>query len=154
MGVVARSLRKVPVMFLRDVIGGGAIPVLELAARFAGRRQELLAHNIANIDTPDFRPRDVSPARFQEMLGDAVDRSRDRGGNLEWRQTREVRREGSDLRLVPRSPSGNILFHDRNDRDLERMMADLSENLAVFRVATDLLRSRYGLINGALAERV
>jgi flagellar basal-body rod protein FlgB len=143
-------------MFLRDVIGGGEVPVLEWTARFAARRHELLAHNIANIDTPNFRPLDVSPAAFQEVLGDAIDRRRERGGvgRLEWRDTREIERRGSDLELMPRTPSGNILFHDRNDRDLERMMADLSENLAVFRMATDLLRSRYGLINGALAERV
>lgn len=140
-------------MFVRDVIGGGEIPVLELTARFAARRQELLAHNIANIDTPDFRPRDVSPVGFQRALGEAIDRRRE-SGRFEWRQTREIRREGSDLTLAPGSASGNILFHDRNDRDLERTMADLSENLAVFRMATDLLRSRYGLINGALAERV
>ncbi len=140
-------------MFVRDVIGGGEIPVLELTARFAARRQELLAHNIANIDTPDFRPRDVSPSGFQRVLGEAIDRRRE-SGRFEWRPTREIRRDGADLRLVPRSASGNILFHDRNERDLERMMADLSENLAVFRMATDLLRSRYGLINGALVERV
>ncbi len=141
-------------MFVRDLIDGGAIPVLELTARFAARRQEILAHNIANADTPGFIPLDASPERFKDMLQQAIDARRERGGPLAWRPTSEIEPDGRGLRLVPGTGSGNILFHDRNNRDLERMMADLSENLAVFRVTTDLLRSRYGLINSALAERV
>lgn len=141
-------------MLVRDAVEGGAIPVLELTARFAARRQELLAHNIANIDTPGFMPLDVSPTEFQAMLQRAIDDRREGGGPLRWSATRQIGADGDGLVLRARTPTGNVLFHDRNNRDLERMMADLSENLAVFRLTTDLLRSRYGLINGALAERV
>lgn len=142
-------------MFIGDVVNGGAIPVLELTARFAARRQAILAHNIANLPTPGFQPTEVSPEGFQRLLGEAIARRREAGGGpLEWRETREIARDGDDLRLEPRTASRNILFHDRNNRDLERMMADLTENVAVFRVATDLLRSRYQLIGSALAERV
>ena len=56
-------------MFLDDVVNSGAIPALEMTMRFAGRRQALLAHNIANLDTPNFQPKDVSPRWFQRMLG-------------------------------------------------------------------------------------
>ena len=146
-------------MFLRDLTESGAIPALELTARFAARRQELLAHNIANATTPDFRPVDADPAVFQRMLGEAIDRRRTgehpEYGGLPWRETREIRRDpATGLRLTPRTPSGHILFHDRNNRDLERMMADVVENVGVFRAATDMMRSRFQLIAGALAERV
>lgn len=142
-------------MFLRDLTESGAMPVLEMTALFAARRQEVLAHNIANIDTPGFIPRQVSARAFQEALGRAIDRRRDAGGGpLEVEATRELRPAGDGLALEPRTPSGNILFHDRNNRDLERMMADLAENVGVFRLATDLLRTRHGLIASALAERV
>lgn len=145
-------------MFLRDLTESGAIPALELTARFAARRQELLAHNIANASTPDFRPMDADPGDFQRMLAQAIDRRRaggSPGGPLEWRETREVRHDARrGLRLLPRTPAANILFHDRNNRDLERMMADVVENVSAFRAATDMLRSRFQLIGAALAERV
>jgi flagellar basal-body rod protein FlgB len=142
-------------MFLRDLTESGAIPALELTARFAARRQELLAHNIANATTPDFRPVDADPGAFQRMLGEAIDRRREGCEGLPWRETREIRHHPrTGLHLVPRTPSGHILFHDRNNRDLERMMADVVENVGVFRAATDMMRSRFQLISGALAERV
>ncbi len=146
-------------MFLDDVVNSGAIPALEMTMRFAGRRQPLLAHNIANLDTPNFQPRDVSTRGFQRMLGEAIDQRRARTGGergrLELQQTREIRRDGrGGLELRPRTASPGILFHDRNNRDLERMMQDLVENVAVFRIATDLLRGRYSQIQDAIAERV
>lgn len=145
--------------FISDVITGGAAPSLEMTIRFAGQRQRVLAHNIANLSTPDFRPVDVSPEGFQRALGEAI-ATRDQqtggmSGGLEWRETRELRKgpDGS-LTLRPTTPAGGILFHDRNNRDVERLMQDHAENLAVFRTATELLRSRMQLMREAMAERV
>jgi flagellar basal-body rod protein FlgB len=147
-------------VFLSDLLSGDAIPALEMTARFAAQRQDLIAHNIANLETPNFQPMDASPVAFQRMLGKAIDdrRARD-GGRLEWPDSREVRhvkgtRDPYELRLTPRTPSGNILFHDRNNRDEVRLMQDLVENASVFRISTDLLRNRYAMVNNALAERI
>jgi flagellar basal-body rod protein FlgB len=142
---------------LNDLLSAGSIPVLEMTLRFAGRRQEIIAHNIANLDTPNFQPMDVSPAAFQRSLAAAVDARRERRGQggLRLPETREIRPDGrGGLTLKPRTASGNILFHDRNNRDLERLMQDHAENAAVFRVATELLRSKYLQVHGAIGERV
>jgi hypothetical protein len=48
----------------------------------------------------------------------------------------------------------NILFHDGNDRNPERIMQSLVENFITFRTAADLLKSRFNLINTAISERV
>lgn len=140
------------------LVNSGAIPVLEASLRFAAGRQTLLAHNIANIDTPDFRPMDVSTADFQRALGEAIDARRARGldeGDLPFENTREVARHADGtLTLTPRTGSGSILFHDRNNRDLERMMQDLAENVGAFRVASDLLRHRFEHLRSAIGERV
>jgi flagellar basal body rod protein FlgB len=69
-------------VIFNDLANAGSAPVLEQVLRFAGARQRLLAHNIANIDTPDFRPVDVSPSAFREELARAVRTRREqRGGN-------------------------------------------------------------------------
>lgn len=143
-------------MLIDQITNADAMPVLERTIQFAARRQELLAHNIANFSTPNFRPRDVSVADFQESLGEAVDRRRACGagrGGLALESTREVKVTARGLALHAGRPSGNILFHDRNDRDLERTMQDMVENLTAFRVASDLLKSRMELMNAAIRER-
>jgi flagellar basal-body rod protein FlgB len=144
---------------------GDAIPVLEQLVRFAGQRQRIIAHNIANASTPDFVQTDVSPAAFQKVLGEAVQRRRARGAGsadgsahrleaLSLRETREIGvSERGELRLTPLTPRRGLLLHDRNNRDIERLMQDLAENTGVFRVATDLLRSRYQVMNAAISER-
>lgn len=146
-------------MFIDELTSSGAIPSLELSVRFAAERQRMIAHNVANLSTPDYRPMNVSPRDFQKALAEAVDRRRTRtggeSGSLDFQGTREVSiaRDGR-MTLSPRTPSPGILAHDRNNRDFERTMQDLVENAAAFRVATDLLRSRYQILGSAIAERV
>lgn len=146
-------------MFINDVINSGSVPTLELAVRFAGQRQALINHNIANIDTPDFRPLDASPAQFRRMLARAIDDRRARTGgeigSLDWKATEELRRDSDgELSLTPRTPARGILFHDRNNRDLERLMQDNAENGAAYRVAVDMLKNRHDALRAAISERV
>ncbi|MGP1271923.1 MAG: flagellar basal body rod protein FlgB [Phycisphaerales bacterium] len=143
------------------VTNAGALPSLEATIRFSARRQALLAHNIANISTPNFQRKDVSPASFQASLREAVEARRERTGGhtgeLPLRETREIGFDARGaLRLTPRG-GGNrvgVLAHDRNNRDLEQMMQDLAENLGVYRAATELMRSRLGTLRAAITERV
>jgi flagellar basal-body rod protein FlgB len=146
-------------VFIGDVLNSGAIPSLEATLRFSGERHRLIAHNIANLSTPGFQPKDVSPATFQAALRDAIERRREPGadaaGDFQALETREISQTPDGrITLNPTTPSGNILFHDRNDRDLERLMQDHAENAGVYRLSADLLRSRYAQIREALAERV
>lgn len=140
------------------MLNSEALPSLERTIQFAARRQELIAHNIANLSTPNFQPRDVSSADFQKSLGEAIDQRRERFGSsrgpLEFTGNREVEVTDEGLALTPTQPSGNVLFHDRNNRDLERTMQSMVENLATFRLATDMFKSRMDLLNTAIRERL
>lgn len=143
---------------IADLVNSGAIQSLELTMRFAGERQRLIAHNIANLSTPDFRPMDVAPAEFAHALRDAIDERRSRTGGeigeLHPRSTAQLTfRSDGGVTLKPKTPSNNILFHDRNNRDLERLMQDNAENVAVYRLSAELLRSRFEVLRAAIAER-
>ena len=145
-------------MFIDDITSSGAMPALEMTMRFAGARNRLLAHNIANADTPDFRPMDVSTAGFQRQLRDAVEARRERtvGGHgaLRVDSTREVAVSATGrLELRPWTPGPGVLGHDRNNTDMERTVQALVENVGVFRTATDLLRSKYEMLRLAMMER-
>lgn len=146
-------------MLIDQVTNADAAPVLEAALQFAGRRHGLIAHNIANLDTPNFEPVDVSVQDFQSQLSDAVDRRRDRfggmRGNLQITSSRQVEQDDhGDIRLRPTPSSKNIMFHDRNNRDLERSMQDLVENVASFRVASELLRQHTQMMRMAITGRL
>ena len=42
--------------------------VLSKRMEWLSQRQKVLAENIANSDTPNFRPRDLNPSEFQRVL--------------------------------------------------------------------------------------
>lgn len=147
-------------MLINDVTTSGAVPALEMTMRFAAQRQRLIAGNIANIATPGYQQTDVDPKSFQRVLADATQRRRaatgGHQGELNWRENDEIRRgpRSGELVLSPATPSGNILYHDRGNRDVERLMQAQAENAVMFRVAVDMLRSRFQLLQNAMSERV
>lgn len=146
-------------MFIGDLTTSGAIPALEATVSFAGQRQRVIAHNIANIETPDFRPVDASPREFQRSLREAVEARRERTGgsfgSLKMRSTDSIEtRDDGSFRLRPQPSGRGMLLHDRNDRDVERTMQDLAENAAAHRIATDLLRNQYATLRTAIVGRL
>ena len=146
-------------MILDDVLSSGALPALEATIRFAGQRNRLIGHNIANVTTPNFQQKDVSPRDFQQWLAEAVDERRAKTGGAHGELKRDndrqcrVQRDGG-FEIEPLKSNGGVLAHDRNNRDLELLMQDLAENLAAYQVATDLMRSQMGTIGVAISQRV
>ncbi len=148
---------------IQDLANAGALPVLEKSLRFAAARQRVLVHNIANAETPDYRPLELSVAGFQSELRRAI-AARDRGAGegrgagpdraLNLRSTPEIafRADGS-INARPRTPSGNILYHDRNNRDTERMMQDLAENNLAYRTTVELMRRENDTLRIAITQR-
>ncbi|MFK7790988.1 MAG: flagellar basal body rod protein FlgB [Phycisphaeraceae bacterium] len=136
----------------------GSMPVLERMVQFTGARQELIAHNIANLSTPYYKPADLDPAKFQSQLRDALEqRSRKPNGmrrELELRDTSQVRMDGKQMGFLPEQKNENILFHDQNNRDVERTMQDLVENALAHRTSVELLKSQFDLLRTAIRERV
>ena len=132
-------------MFIDRLLNQGNAPVLEAAVRFASARHRLIAENIANVDTPNYVQKDVSPARFQQMLRDRLDeRSRGAPGAVVF----------DDLNARIENPTAGILFHDRNNRSIEQLMTDGAKNALMHNMMTELLKRQFGSIDAALKERV
>jgi flagellar basal-body rod protein FlgB len=140
------------------LINSDALPVLERMMQFAGQRHRLIAHNVANLDTPGFRPADVSVDDFRTQLGEAVDARRaaygNAGGELHIEDSDQVVIGPTSMTLHPEPLAENIMFHDGNDRDLERTMQSMVENFMMFRFTTQMLRNRFELLNTAIRERL
>ncbi len=144
-------------MFLADVVNSGTIPALEKMLSFVEQRQRVLVENIANIDTPNYKTRQLDTARFQKSLREAIDRRKETGSSsLELKGTRQFRQDAMGrLRVTPEEvPPENILFHDGTNQRVEKQMAQLAENGMMHQTITQLLLDRFKGLNKAISGRI
>jgi flagellar basal-body rod protein FlgB len=135
-------------------LGSSSLPALERSLQFMSARQRLLVGNLANADTPGFRPTDVDPREFQAALRDSLEAGQlTEQGSLAFDDAAPVRFGESGVELKPEVLADNILFHDGNDRSVERLLQRVTENVYAFRATSQLLRNQFELINTAIRER-
>lgn len=127
---------------------------------FTEARHEVLANNISNFDTVGYQARDLPVAEFQEALSAAVARREQAGAGagLALESTRHLRWDGGGRLASEATPvrgeEGDILYHDRNNRFVEKQMSELAQNGLLHNVAAELLRSEYGLLQTAIRGRL
>lgn len=129
------------------------IPLIALAKTrlgWLGQRQEVLAENIANADTPRFRARDLKPLRFREMVATApaaVRLEKTTPGHMEGLTTASgpfkvsVQRNAYEV-----APDGNAVV-------LEEEMAKVSETALSYSLANELYRKQLGMFRIALGQK-
>ena len=136
----------------------GAMPTLERVIQFTQNRHSVLTDNIANLSTPYYKPKDLSPESFQSELRDAIDRRRQSpnptAGSLELYDTRQLRFRSDGIDPQPQHTNEGILFHDQNNRDLERTMQHLAENTLTHNSAVEVLRNEFAILLTAIRENV
>ncbi|MEM9884187.1 MAG: hypothetical protein AAF800_14840 [Planctomycetota bacterium] len=141
---------------IAGMFNGGAMPVLERLVQFTGARHRVIAENVANLSTPYYRPKDLSVAHFREQLGRAVEARRasrtPNTGPLELRSTRQLAFRPDGLTARPEPLDENVMFHDRNNRDLERVMQDLAENTLTHNAGVAMLKNQFDLLKMAIRE--
>lgn len=107
--------------------------VTSLALGFAveglSARSRVLAHNIANIETPGFRARSVS---FEDNLADAIKSQQPQRAEVEINHTRDV------------------AGHNGNNVNLERQVVTASQTGLQQKLITGAITSRYGMISTVL----
>lgn len=144
---------------INDILfNSGSIKTLERVAQFTGKRHNLIAHNIANLSTPNFQPRDLDTDSFQATLAKAHEKRRHQIGGmnqeLKVKDTRELQFSENQTTIKPGFANKNIMFHDRNNRSLEHTMQNLAENTMTHNAALDMLKSQFTLLRTAIREKV
>ena len=132
-------------MFVERLLNQGTAPLLEQVVRFTAARHRLIAENVVNISTPNYRQRDLSVERFQRLLADRVeDRADGPPGATRF----------DDVTGEVENPRRGILMHDGNNRSVEQLMADQAKNAMMHNLAIELLRRQFSALELALGERV
>lgn len=142
---------------IQGLFNQGGLPALERLVQFTAARQRVLADNIANVSTPGFQPRDLDPKAFQKALGQAVAERRhaaDAAAPLRIEDTRDLAFKADSIEVKPRASNQGVLFHDQNNRDLERLMQHLAENTITHNASIDMMRSQFDMLRTAIRERV
>ncbi|WNJ99064.1 flagellar basal body protein [Thalassospiraceae bacterium LMO-JJ14] len=114
------------------------------------QRQEVLAQNIANSDTPRFRATDLKPFEFREIL-------RQEKIQLNMDVTSAAHQPGRRKRIrdfaeqsvrhpFETSPSGNSVI-------LEEQMAKMNETNAKHRLVTQLYKKHLAMLSQAVRAR-
>jgi flagellar basal-body rod protein FlgB len=106
-----------------------SLPAMEAAYRFRMQRHVILANNVANIEVPGFRAKDVGVSSFQAMLRKAIE-ARDSGQSksVELTGTDTVSVQGNQLTLKPNEAFEGNMRLDKNTVVLDREFNKMLEN--------------------------
>lgn len=131
-------------------LNNSTLPALEQTAHFAQRRHQLLAGNVANMDVPGYKTRDLDAQEFQTALREATTQSANSSAGY---------MPGSDsLQPEPmervRDASRQVVFLDGSDVSLEEQVTTLSKNQGLHDMSIALMRSQFSTLEAAIRESV
>jgi flagellar basal-body rod protein FlgB len=111
------------------------------------QRQQIVASNLANIDTPGYKSRDISfHATMQELLSEDAD-------GLKTSRPEHIQDMGQ---IFPKAQifevQGIPSRADQNNVDLDREMLKLSETSFAYSLITQIVRSKLGMIATSINE--
>lgn len=141
---------------LNTLFDNSSLPLLEQVVHFTQTRHGVLAGNIANLDTPGYQARDISPVEFQERLKEAVERQHRVDSTPTYQaydgqiarpttRTNEFAKVAKDLK--------SMLRHDGNNTGLEEQVTQIAKNQQQHNMAITLMNQQYRLLRLAISER-
>jgi len=149
---------------LSTLFGTSSVPLLEQVVNFTEARHGVLAGNIANLDTPGYTTRDLSPELFQQKLREAVEASRAPSmstygygnyGNNMSQSADSVSRVDRNFAAFDhvKDSYNSILRHDGVDVSMENQVNQMVKNQQEHNMAVGILSNQFRLLRAAISER-
>ena len=135
---------------LPNLFSSTSIPALGEVLNFAQARHTVLTGNIANVNTPGYRLRDLNEADFRQRLREAIEQA-DRGPVTSLSQA--TTEPGDPMRSVRHSLE-NQLYHDDTNIDLEKQVTEMTKNHLLHNFALTVITDQFRLLETAISERV
>lgn len=127
-----------------------SLKLREKALDAAWTRNEVIAQNIANVDTPNYKKKTV---RFEEYLADALDKDGFKGNTTD---RRHIQIGGSDVdstNIKVTTENKNLSTRlDGNNVDVESEMASLAKNDIRYNAITQSISGSMAKIKSAIRE--
>jgi flagellar basal-body rod protein FlgB len=131
-------------MLIDSVFNNTGTEVLDRMTQFTETRHQILANDLANIDTPDYKMQDLNAAEFQQDLKKAID------NRSLTADSSSSSSDSTDLESKT-DYTQYLLFHDGNNRSPEKLITQMTSNTIMHNVSVELLRNRYSLLEKAIS---
>jgi flagellar basal-body rod protein FlgB len=135
-----------------SMLGQSAVGALTHTLQFTERRHELISSNVANMDTPDYKTRDLDVKNFQAELREAIESPAAKASQSPGELA--AAREGSDVWQRARDVSNQILYHDGHDVSMEEQVTEAAKNQSMHNTAVALLKAQFRTLQMAITENV
>ncbi len=131
-------------------IFGGTISTLSRSMDLRARKHELILNNVANADTPNYRP-------FKMDVEEALQEQAEGGHHQRLRQTDDQHLPGvdaseaggADLEAGSADP---LLFRgDLNGVDIDAEMTGLAKNTMLYKASTQIVASKFNGLKKAIS---
>lgn len=152
---------------LNTLLNSSTIPLLEQTVSFAEARHGVLAGNIANVDTPGYKARDLSTEAFRDRLRSAIKESRPQSSSSTYAlnahlaglmpQTAAVQTQRATDQTgydKIRSEMDGMLRHDENNTSLEFQITEIAKNQAQHNLALGIMNQQFRLLRMIVSEHV
>lgn len=129
-----------------DLRNLGLFRVMTDKMAWHNQRQEILARNVANADTPEYRPHDIVPFDFKRELRQAkgLPLSGQKPGHLSVSMDGAGYREGKAGTSYETAPAGNAVVLEEQMMLVGRNAADYQTLLNIYRKQVGMLRTAIG----------
>lgn len=132
-----------------DILNGVTLQWIRLGLDGLSLRQQVIAHNIANADTPGYQAQAVT---FEETLQRQI---KHRGHRLALAATHPAHLRGQAPILAPQvvSRPATTMRPDGNNVDIDLEMSQLAETTIRYQALTQLAAGKLALLKAAVTER-
>lgn len=149
---------------MSSMFNASTVPLLEQVVNFTEARHGVLAGNIANLDTPGYRTRDLSSEAFQGRLEKAIE-ERQRPASrapypgapaspslMSTSSASGASQHENEIAAISDNFHG-MLRHDENNSSMEEQISEITKNQQVHNMALSLMTAQFRLLRAAITER-
>jgi len=137
-------------MIASSLFDSSTVPVLEQVIQFTQKRHDILAGNIANLDTPGYRVRDLSQDQFETRLKKAIDQQDEQ--RTSYSLNSAATSHGNPINEVD-DDFQRMLYHDDSNVVLEEQVREIGKNQGRHNMAIAVMVSQFRLLQAAITER-
>jgi len=126
-------------------------PILEKALYYRQIRADLISSNIANADTPFYKPRDI---RFEEALDEEKKRLYHQEKKLELAKTSPMHLEpknlNDSLKPIVFFRDGHLERNDGNSVDIDVETTEMAKNTLAYQATVEAVKKEIQIFNAVL----
>ncbi|MCM3616266.1 flagellar basal body rod protein FlgB [Sutcliffiella horikoshii] len=111
-----------------------SIQALEKGIQYSGAKHKAISHNIANVDTPNFKRKEIAP-NFGETFQQALMATKTNVKHQEFKGTSNASYRMENTR--------HSYSHNGNNVDIDKEMSDLAENQIYYYTLIDQMNGKF-----------